>query len=133
MTVPDPDPPLVEIDAVRAAEDATRIVSGSLREAIDRGRPFLALVRMPDAPPRGGRLGDVTERVRTLKLLRPGLRVWCRGLAFLVGEQTLARQAKAIRSGDKLWGCPTLTTADETTARAWLRARAEALDEGAEP
>ncbi|MGB4776813.1 hypothetical protein [Microbacterium sp.] len=117
-------PPLVEIDAADTPpETAAREVSAALLTAIERGEPFAAVVRMPEAPPRGVRLGDVTERVRTLKRLRPGLHAHCIGLAFIVTADTMQRQAKTIRSGDKLWGCPTFSTVDPDAALAWARAR----------
>lgn len=129
MNAPTPDQRFVQIDAASLTTDeATKLVSGSLREATDRGHPFVALVWMP--PSARGRvgLGDVTERVRMLKRIRPGLRDWCRGLAFLVTQDTLTSRAKAIRSGDRLWGCPTFTTADEAAARAWISERLAGLD-----
>ena len=50
--------------------------------------------------------------------IRPGLRRWCRGLAFVL-EGDLPE--KSLRSADKLWGCPTYTTRDLAQARDWAR------------
>ena len=70
-----------------------------------------------------GKLAGVAERIRMLKRLRRGLSAQCLGLAFVVSAEAQRHNAKAIRSADKMWGCPTLAVDDHTTARAWALAR----------
>ena len=91
--------------------------------AVQRGEAFAAVVRMPEAPPRGRRIAGVAERVRMLKRLRPGLVEHCRGLAFVMSEEGQRNNAKALRSGAKMWGCPTFATDDPEHARSWAQSR----------
>ncbi len=105
-------------------EPASRLVGETLAAAISAERPFAAVIRMPEHPaPRDRRLRNAGERVRLLKRLRPGLRVWCRGLAFVVSAQTQQANSKAIQAGARLWGCPTFNTDDAEAAENWARSR----------
>lgn len=107
-------------------EQAQDLVLDELRALVKQAEPFAAILLMP-APPQG-RVSPpsgttATDRVHTLKSIRPGLATHCRGLAFVAPADTPAERAKAIHSGEKLWGCPTMATQDATVARAWTEER----------
>ncbi|MFD4174182.1 hypothetical protein [Streptomyces anulatus] len=126
-----------EIDASGLPMDrAQALVLDELRALTERAEPFAAILLMP-APPEGrtpaaaaasaseSASGTSTaDRVRTLKLIRPGLTALCRGLAFVAPADIPAERADAIHSAEQLWGCPTMATQDVTAARAWAGARA---------
>ncbi|MFH9135992.1 hypothetical protein [Streptomyces sp. NPDC017524] len=109
-------------------DQAQELVLDELRALTERADPFAAILLMP-APPDGrtpvtspsGR--SAADRVRTLKLIRPGLTAHCRGLAFVAPSDIPAERAASIHSGEQLWGCPTMATQDVTAARAWAGAR----------
>ncbi len=123
-----PSWPLVEVDASsQPVLEAQRSIGDALQAAIARADHFVAIVRMP-AVSRDRRIAGVTERIRMLKRLRPGLSVWCRGLAFVVSVDAQRQNAKVIRSAEKLWGCPTLAVDDPATARVWALARLRDAD-----
>ncbi|MFI1251840.1 hypothetical protein OHA63_14760 [Streptomyces anulatus] len=109
-------------------DQAQALVLDELRALTERAEPFAAILLMP-APPEGrtpaaSASGTSTaDRVRTLKLIRPGLTALCRGLAFVAPADIPAERAAAIHSGEQLWGCPTMATQDVTAARAWAGAR----------
>ncbi|MFD5643177.1 hypothetical protein ACFWIP_15675 [Streptomyces anulatus] len=109
-------------------DQAQALVLDELRALTERAEPFAAILLMP-APPEGrtpaaSASGTSTaDRVRTLKLIRPGLTALCRGLAFVAPADIPAERAEAIHSGEQLWGCPTMATQDVTAARAWAGAR----------
>ncbi|MEV3857430.1 hypothetical protein AB0J38_24255 [Streptomyces sp. NPDC050095] len=106
-----------EIDAARLPmPEAQDLILRELRELTDRAAPFAAVLLMP-APAERPTGVAATDRVRTLKELRPALTAHCRGLAFV------ARRPEAIHSGETLWGCPTTATQDAAAARAWARDR----------
>ncbi|MEU4030008.1 hypothetical protein [Streptomyces anulatus] len=128
-----------EIDTSGLPMDrAQALVLDELRALTERAEPFAAILLMP-APPEGrtpavsaaasasasvSASGTSTaERVRALKLIRPGLTALCRGLAFVAPADIPAERAAAIHSGERLWGCPTMATQDVTAARAWAGAR----------
>ena len=118
--------PVVVVDASGATpETAPTVVFDTLMAAVQRREVFAAVVRMPEAPPRGRRIAGVAERVRMLKRLRPGLVEHCRGLAFVMSEEGQRNNAKALRSGPTMWGCPTFATDDPGQAHSWARARLE--------
>jgi hypothetical protein len=118
--------PVVELDVSGVApEAASTVVFDTLMSAVQRRETFAAVLRMPEAPPRGRRIAGVAERVRMLKRLRPGLVEHCRGLAFVLSEEGQRNNAKALRSGPKMWGCPTFATDDPRQARSWALARLE--------
>lgn len=117
---------LVVVDASGAAPEAAHaVVFDALMAAVERREAFAAVVRMPETPPRGRRVAGAADRVRLLKRLRPGLVERCRGLAFVMSEEAQRANAKAIRSGTVLWGCPTFATDDPAQARSWALARLE--------
>ncbi|MEU5283918.1 hypothetical protein N7925_20950 [Streptomyces sp. CA-278952] len=109
-------------------DQAQALVLDELRALTERAEPFAAILLMP-APPDGrtpvtspsGR--STADRVRTLKLIRPGLTAHCRGLAFVAPADIPAERAASMHSGEQLWGCPTMATQDVTAARAWAGAR----------
>ncbi|WP_406247666.1 hypothetical protein OG944_23225 [Streptomyces anulatus] len=109
-------------------DQAQALVLDELRALTERAELFAAILLMP-APPEGrtpaaSASGTSTaDRVRTLKLIRPGLTALCRGLAFVAPADIPAERAEAIHSGEQLWGCPTMATQDVTAARAWAGAR----------
>lgn len=119
-------------------DQAQALVLDELRALTERAEPFAAILLMP-APPEGrtpaasvsasasasvSASGTSTaERVRALKMIRPGLTALCRGLAFVAPADIPAERAAAIHSGEQLWGCPTMATQDVTAARAWAGAR----------
>ncbi|MFE1366053.1 hypothetical protein ACFW84_17700 [Streptomyces anulatus] len=118
-----------EIDTSGLPMDrAQALVLDELRALTERAEPFAAILLMP-APsegrtPAASASGTSTaDRVRTLKLIRPGLTAFCRGLAFVAPANIPAERAEAIHSGEQLWGCPTMATQDVTAARAWAGAR----------
>jgi hypothetical protein len=118
--------PVVELDASGATpEAAPSVVFDTLMAAVERQEMFAAVVRMPEVPPRGRRVAGAVERVRMLKRLRPGLVEHCRGLAFVMSEEAQRNNAKQIRSGAAIWGCPTFATDDPRQARLWAQARLE--------
>ncbi|WP_251144874.1 hypothetical protein [Streptomyces sp. McG3] len=119
-----------EIDASGLPMDqAQALVLDELRALTERAEPFAAILLMP-APPQGSTPApaasgtSTAERVRTLKLIRPGLTELCRGLAFVAPADLPAERAASIHSAEQLWGCPTMATQDVTAARAWAGARA---------
>ncbi|MEI5033768.1 hypothetical protein RB201_16205 [Streptomyces sp. S1A(2023)] len=109
-------------------DQAQALVLDELRALTERAEPFAAILLMP-APPDGrtpvtSPSGlSTADRVRTLKLIRPGLTAYCRGLAFVAPADISAERAASIHSGEQLWGCPTMATQDVTAARAWAGAR----------
>ncbi|MEU5232622.1 hypothetical protein AB0G82_25565 [Streptomyces anulatus] len=113
-------------------DQAQALVLDELRALTERAEPFAAILLMP-APPEGRTPAasasasvsgtSTADRVRTLKLIRPGLTAFCRGLAFVAPADVPAERAEAIHSGEQLWGCPTMATQDVTAARAWAGAR----------
>ncbi|MFH9763785.1 hypothetical protein ACH4MJ_31830 [Streptomyces anulatus] len=121
-------------------DQAQALVLDELRALTERAEPFAAILLMP-APPEGRTPAapapasapasvsgtSTADRVRTLKLIRPGLAALCRGLAFVAPPDIPAERAAAIHSGEQLWGCPTMATQDVTAARAWAGARARGL------
>jgi hypothetical protein len=116
--------PLVVVDASGAPPElAPTVVFDALMTAVERRETFAAVVRMPETPPRGRRVAGAVERVRLLKRLRPGLVERCRGLAFVMSEEAQRNNAKALRSGAVMWGCPTFATDDPAQARSWACAR----------
>jgi hypothetical protein len=120
------DWPLVAVDASDTTPDrAPTVVFDALMAAVERRESFAAVVSMPETPPRGRRVAGAVERVRMLKRLRPGLVERCRGLAFVMSEEAQRNNAKAIRSGAVMWGCPTFATDDPGQARSWALARLE--------
>ncbi|MFD9940399.1 hypothetical protein ACFWYW_42005 [Nonomuraea sp. NPDC059023] len=104
--------PLIE---VRAEDPAS--VTAALWSATRRETPFTAVVVLAASEP-APRGKEAPARVRMLMRVRPGLRQWCRGLAFVLAGDP---PDKALRSADKLWGCPTLATRDLAEARDWAR------------
>ncbi|NDZ56835.1 hypothetical protein G3I47_06045 [Streptomyces anulatus] len=129
-----------EIDASGLPMDrAQALVLDELRALTERAEPFAAILLMPAPPetrtPAASASASASEsaasasgtstadRVRTLKLIRPGLTALCRGLAFVAPADIPAERADAIHSGEQLWGCPTMATQDVTAARAWACAR----------
>jgi hypothetical protein len=117
-----------EVDASRLPmEQAQALILDELRALTECAEPFAAILLMP-APPEGRTpptSGTSTaDRIRALKLIRPGLTAHCRGLAFVAPADISVERAKAIHSGDNLWGCPTMATQDATAARAWAKERA---------
>lgn len=115
---------IVDVDVSDAApEAAPTAVFGALMAAVQRGESFAAVVRMPEVPPRGRRIAGAVERVRMLKRLRPGLVAHCRGLAFVMSEEAQRNNAKQLRSGATMWGCPTFATDDPAQARSWARSQ----------
>ncbi|WP_318197836.1 hypothetical protein [Streptomyces sp. MCL20-2] len=121
-----------EIDASGLPmEHAQAAILDALRALTERAEPFAAILLMP-APPEGrtstapGDAPSAADRIRTLKLIRPGLTALCRGLAFVAPADIPAERAEAIHSGEQLWGCPTTATQDVTAARAWAEARIRA-------
>ncbi|MFI7088052.1 hypothetical protein ACIBUR_31210 [Streptomyces anulatus] len=119
-------------------DQAQALVLDELRALTERAEPFAAILLMP-APPEGrtpaaSASGTSTaDRVRTLKLIRPGLTALCRGLAFVAPADIPAERAEAVHSGEQLWGCPTMATQDLTAARAWAGARVGADGAGSGP
>ncbi|WP_405549226.1 hypothetical protein OG215_20740 [Streptomyces globisporus] len=109
-------------------EHAQAVILDVLRALTERAEPFAAVLLMP-APPEGrtppasGDAPSAADRIRTLKLIRPGLTAFCRGLAFVAPADIPAERAATIHSGENLWGCPTTATQDVTAARAWAEAR----------
>ncbi|MFJ6809996.1 hypothetical protein ACIQRK_28930 [Streptomyces anulatus] len=113
-------------------DQAQALVLDELRALTERAEPFAAILLVP-APPEGrtpaasarasASGASAADRVRTLKLIRPGLTELCRGLAFVAPAGIPAERAEAIHSGEQLWGCPTMATQDVTAARAWAGAR----------
>lgn len=71
-------------------DQAQALVLDELRGLTERSEPFAAILLMP-APPEGRTPASsasapgtsTADRVRTLKLIRPGLTAHCRGLAFV--------------------------------------------------
>ncbi|MFI6394944.1 hypothetical protein ACIBHY_06370 [Nonomuraea sp. NPDC050547] len=104
--------PLLE---VRTEDPAS--LTATLRSATQRQTPFTAVVNMTMAGP-APRGQEALTRVRMLMRIRPGLRQWCRGLAFVLDGES---PEKALRSADRLWGCPTFATRDPAKARNWAR------------
>lgn len=118
------DWPLVQIRTGEVPEDEVPdVVSQALREALDRGEAFAAVVEMGGAGSRRGRVRDAARRVRMVKQLRPGLADRCRGLAFVMPAEALRDNEKAIRSASKIWGCPTTAVGDFAEGREWARGR----------
>ncbi|MFI7290997.1 hypothetical protein ACIBRY_30765 [Streptomyces anulatus] len=118
-----------EIDTSGLPMDrAQALVLDELRALTERAEPFAAILLMP-APPEGrtpaapASAPSTADRVRTLKLIRPGLTALCRGLAFVAPADIPAERAEAVHSAEQLWGCPTMATQDVTAARAWAEAR----------
>ncbi|MBO1337641.1 hypothetical protein [Streptomyces sp. VRA16 Mangrove soil] len=112
-----------EIDATGLpTPEAQDLVLRELRGLADRAVPFTAVLLMPE-PEERPTGAPATERIRALKELRPGLTAHCRGLAFVAPAHITAERARAIHSGDKLWGCPTTATQDVAAGRAWARGR----------
>ncbi|MFF3972480.1 hypothetical protein ACFYZ6_21900 [Streptomyces rubiginosohelvolus] len=121
-----------EIDASGLPmEHAQAVILDALRALTERAEPFAAILLMP-APPEGrtptasGDAPSAADRIRALKLIRPGLTALCRGLAFVAPADIPAERAEAIHSGERLWGCPTTATQDVTAARAWAEDRLRA-------
>jgi hypothetical protein len=115
---------IVDVDVADATpETAPTAVFEALMAAVQRGEVFAAVVRMPEAPPRGRRIAGAAQRVRMLKRVRPGLVAHCRGLAFVMSEEAQRNNAKSLRSGAKMWGCSTFATDDPEEARSWAQAR----------
>jgi hypothetical protein len=104
-------------------EEIPTVVWQELRAALDRGEEFAAVVEMPRVASRKGRVRDAVARVRMVKQLRPGLVDHCRGLAFVMPAEALRDNEKAIRSGSKIWGCPTTAVDDFAQGREWARGR----------
>ncbi|MGH4034077.1 hypothetical protein ACQB60_34705 [Actinomycetota bacterium Odt1-20B] len=106
--------------------DAQNVILRELRTLADRAEPFTAILFMPAPPerPEPQPAGAATDRVRALKALRPALTAHCRGIAFVTPADIPRERAKAVHSGENLWGCPTMATQDPTAARAWAEARA---------
>ncbi|MCI3277962.1 hypothetical protein [Streptomyces cylindrosporus] len=118
--------PLVVVDvSERTGDEAPAAVAGALGAAVETARArregFAAVVQMPSTVRRGPRPAAATERVRMLRRLRPGLAESCRGLAFVVSAEVQRANAKAIRAGARLWGCPTYTVDTVVAAQAWAR------------
>lgn len=113
--------PIVHIDvAAHPIAEATALVGQALLDATTQETPFAAVVVMPaHTGMRGRKFAQIGERVRMLKRLRPGLRRWCRGLAFVASAQMQQDNDKALRAGSKMWGCPTYATTDSATAHQW--------------
>lgn len=108
-------------------DDATRVVGERLLAATAAHTYFAAVILMPPNP--GSRMRaliNVRERVRMLKRIRPGLRQWCKGLVFVASADMQRDNAKAIRAGQKMWGCPTWATDDPDAARHWAEAQLSA-------
>ncbi|WP_405696683.1 hypothetical protein OHA99_17730 [Streptomyces coelicoflavus] len=102
--------------------EAQDLVLRELRGLTEQAQPFAAVLLMPAPPQRPGG-PPATDRIRALKEIRPGLTAHCRGLAFVAPAEIPAERAKAIHSGDSLWGCPTTATQDMAEARSWAQSR----------
>lgn len=112
--------PVVHLDVSElAASEGARLLAAVLTRAAGRGEPFAAVVRMPSTAERPRVIGGVGERIRMLKQLRPRLKESCRGLAFVLSLEAQEANAKSIRAGAKLWGCPTFATDDISIAAEW--------------
>jgi hypothetical protein len=103
--------------------DARALIARTLDEALRRGEPFGALMEMPPGVPRNENPDDGLQQVRAVRRLRPGLTERCRGLAFVLPSGQREHHAKVIRSGDKVWGCPTFSADTAAAAQDWLRGR----------
>lgn len=96
-------------------------MNDTLAAATARSTPFVVVIQVPAVAERPNVIGGVGERIRMLKQVRPGLKAYCRGLAFVVPEATQGANAKVIKAGDKLWGCRTFATVDLGEATAWAQ------------
>ncbi|MQA06995.1 MAG: hypothetical protein GEU98_00350 [Pseudonocardiaceae bacterium] len=101
-------------------------VARALQAAVDRGEYFAAVVHMPDMPANRPRVSGAPERIRMLRKLRPGLSRRCRGLAFVMSAAAQRDNVKVVKSGNKIWGCPTMATDDVQRARASARTQLSA-------
>lgn len=118
------DWPLVRLDVSHlAADESARTLTTALLRAADRTGTFAAVVRMPERTERPKVISGVGERVRMLKQLRPRLKESCRGLVFVLSAEAQAANAKQLKAGAKLWGCPTYATDDVDAAVAWAQAQ----------
>ncbi|MQA86902.1 MAG: hypothetical protein GEV03_20295 [Streptosporangiales bacterium] len=116
------DWPLLEVrTGDLSAHEARTVVAQALRQALDRGEPFAAVVEIPQVPVRRPRMRGTVEHVRLVKELRPGLAERCRGLVVVMPAHALHDNTKTIRAGAKIWGCPTFAVDDLARARAWAR------------
>jgi hypothetical protein len=116
--------PLVHIGAAGLPHgDARALVAHTLDEALRRHEPFGAVLEMPPGAPRKESPDDALQQVRAVGRLRPGLTERCRGLAFVLPSEQQEQHAKMIRSGDKVWGCPTFPADTVAAAQDWLRGR----------
>lgn len=124
------DKQVVYIDASAAdMAEGTQLIGDRLLAATGREKRFAAVVVMPTRAGEAGeadgtgpgrrRLSGIGDRVRMLKRLRPGLRQWCCGLAFVASHEVQQAGAKAIRAGARMWGCPTRTFDDVDAAGSW--------------
>ncbi|MFF4168697.1 hypothetical protein [Streptomyces sp. NPDC001744] len=112
-----------EIDATGLpTPEAQELILRELRALTERAAPFAAVLLMP-APEGRPAGGPATDRIRALRELRPGLTAHCRGLAFVAPAGIPEERARAVHSGEGLWGCPTTATQDAEAARAWARSR----------
>lgn len=115
--------PLLRVRAAGlTAEEVPAVVGEALRAALDRGGPFAAVVEMPPVS-RARRPGGALEQVRLVRPLRGGLAERCRGLAFVMPAASLKANTKVVRSGPKIWGCPTYADDDPARAIAWAGER----------
>lgn len=126
MDEPNPTPedrwPLVRLDVSGlAAAAGARVLTDVLTQAASRRAPFAAVVQMPSITERPKAISGVGQRIRMLKQLRPQLKESCRGLAFVLSAEAQAANAKSIKAGAKLWGCPTFATDDVAAATAWAQ------------
>lgn len=116
--------PVVHVDISNlSSTEGSRALTEALTEVAGRGEPFATVVRMPSTTERPKAISGAAEKVRMLKRLRPQLKQSCRGLAFVLTAEAQAANAKSIKAGAKLWGCPTFATDDPEAATAWAEAQ----------
>lgn len=118
--------PLVELDVRHnSPELSAQIVFDVLQEATRRRQPFAGLIKMPNVtrPPKP--VGGVGQFFWMLKELRPQIRRYCRGVAFVVSTDTQTLYVKSIGTAGRLWGIPMLGTDDLIEAEAWVHAHLE--------
>lgn len=118
--------PLVAVrldDVSRMAERAALV--GVVSSALERRRPFGLLVAAK-SPLTDADAHD--EPLRWLRRRRTEVGTWCRGVAYVLPVETIARFDTAERAAARrLWGCEVEAVRDADAARAWLLARFDDL------
>jgi hypothetical protein len=111
---------------VSEAPAGVAAVADRIEEACRSGERFAVLI---DARGAGDAMAGPDRRalLGRLRALRPQLREWCAGVAFLAPATGAGERGRRLRAARLLFGCPVEAFGSLDAASAWLAAHGATL------